>query len=212
MTPPSPTTCFECFLLAGCSPWRSNWWGCPGYEKASYGESWQSLSVQSSHSSQDPVNEICLDLQVKIADLGNACWVVSCTNNVHFLARVPEGPRSVAQFVCVCVFAWMRAYLFFGYISLSQIENNLIYKTVPAPSLQNLSCACFLYFSTPNNFWTTRQCSGLVSQRPLHRQDSFSNFAVLSFSAWWFYYPFLPLLELRSRSDKIGFQTQFWGI
>jgi len=23
----------------------------------------------------DPVNEICLDLQVKIADLGNACWV-----------------------------------------------------------------------------------------------------------------------------------------
>ena len=25
----------------------------------------------------DPVTEICADLQVKIADLGNACWVVS---------------------------------------------------------------------------------------------------------------------------------------
>ncbi len=24
----------------------------------------------------DPVTEVCLDLQVKIADLGNACWVV----------------------------------------------------------------------------------------------------------------------------------------
>jgi hypothetical protein len=26
----------------------------------------------------DPVHEICRDLQVKIADLGNACWVVRC--------------------------------------------------------------------------------------------------------------------------------------
>ena len=26
----------------------------------------------------DPVFEIALGLQVKIADLGNACWVVSC--------------------------------------------------------------------------------------------------------------------------------------
>ena len=30
----------------------------------------------------DPVTEVCLDLQVKIADLGNACWVVS---NMLFL-------------------------------------------------------------------------------------------------------------------------------
>ena len=27
----------------------------------------------------DPVTEVCPDLQVKIADLGNACWVVSLT-------------------------------------------------------------------------------------------------------------------------------------
>ena len=33
----------------------------------------------------DPVFEIASDLQVKIADLGNACWVVSC-----FLTHSPE--------------------------------------------------------------------------------------------------------------------------
>ena len=33
----------------------------------------------------DPVFEIASDLQVKIADLGNACWVVS-----YFLTHSPE--------------------------------------------------------------------------------------------------------------------------
>lgn len=28
------------------------------------------------HRKRDPVTEVCPDLQVKIADLGNACWVV----------------------------------------------------------------------------------------------------------------------------------------
>ena len=35
------------------------------------------LPVANSQPRVDPVNEICTDMQVKIADLGNACWVVS---------------------------------------------------------------------------------------------------------------------------------------
>lgn len=34
--------------------------------------------VESKHD-PDPVNEICTDFPVKIADLGNACWTVSRT-------------------------------------------------------------------------------------------------------------------------------------
>ena len=37
----------------------------------------------------DPVFEISLDLQVKIADLGNACWVVS-SRNVHYEYRAKD--------------------------------------------------------------------------------------------------------------------------
>ena len=36
----------------------------------------------------DPVTEICADLQVKIADLGNACWVVSVATRERACARV----------------------------------------------------------------------------------------------------------------------------
>ena len=42
----------------------------------------------------DPVTEICADLQVKIADLGNACWVVSvymCSRARAFLSRQSLG-------------------------------------------------------------------------------------------------------------------------
>ena len=35
-------------------------------------------SLAQKKSAVDPVTEVCLDMQVKIADLGNACWVVSC--------------------------------------------------------------------------------------------------------------------------------------
>ena len=55
-----------------------------GNEEASYGEQSKDESklCRTHHLCQqvpvlDPVNEICLDLEVKIADLGNACWVVS---------------------------------------------------------------------------------------------------------------------------------------
>ena len=32
----------------------------------------------------DPVREVWDDMLVKIADLGNACWVVSCTFKIFF--------------------------------------------------------------------------------------------------------------------------------
>jgi hypothetical protein len=34
-------------------------------------------SIIAGKETSDPVNEECMDMQVKIADLGNACWVVS---------------------------------------------------------------------------------------------------------------------------------------
>ena len=34
-------------------------------------------SVHPSHTTKDPVHDVCPDLKVKIADLGNACWEVS---------------------------------------------------------------------------------------------------------------------------------------
>ena len=46
------------------------------------------LNIQ--HCSVDPVREVAPDLQVKIADLGNACWVVSQTTKLprlKFFAR-----------------------------------------------------------------------------------------------------------------------------
>ena len=41
------------------------------------------LNIQ--HCSVDPVREVAPDLQVKIADLGNACWVVSLIKKVFSL-------------------------------------------------------------------------------------------------------------------------------
>lgn len=38
----------------------------------------------------DPVHEVCPDLQVKIADLGNACWVVSKADQKELLFMVQK--------------------------------------------------------------------------------------------------------------------------
>ena len=48
------------------------------------------LPVANSQPRVDPVNEICTDMQVKIADLGNACWVVSSRFRIPGRARFPD--------------------------------------------------------------------------------------------------------------------------
>ncbi len=42
----------------------------------------------------DPVVDVCPELEVKIADLGNACWVVSLTNTGHTLSLSVLSTRS----------------------------------------------------------------------------------------------------------------------
>ena len=63
--PPSPSALFLllfCSLISGCFEMQF---------------SFCLLSVEDPPRRKDPVKEICDDIKVKIADLGNACWVVS---------------------------------------------------------------------------------------------------------------------------------------